>query len=92
MIVMLELLVVGFVVLTVIYLLVAVYSRSVRREKLEKEFDADVPLGGGPGSRDAYVEQGMEAYEHGLRRKLLVLVYILPAIALAVIVYFVNFH
>ncbi len=92
MIVMIEVMIAGFVVLTVIYLLLGAYSRSVRREKLEKEFDADQPQGGTAGARDAYVEQGMTAYENGLRRKLLVLVYILPAIAAVVIVYFVNFH
>ena len=56
--------VMGFLILTVVYLLVSVYSRSVRRERLEKQFDA----GDVPGDRDAYVEKGMEAYRHGLRR------------------------
>ncbi len=35
-----RLMVLGFVVLTVVYLVVSIYSRSVRREKLEKQWDA----------------------------------------------------
>lgn len=78
----------GFIGLTVIYWLVAVYSRSVRRERLEKEFDA----GGVDGDRDDYIKTGLQAYEHGLRRQLIVLVYIIPAAVVAVTVYFVNYQ
>ena len=78
--------VMGFLILTVVYLLVSVYSQSVRREKLEKQFDA----GDVPGDRDAYVEKGMEAYRHGLRRWLIILVYVIPIVAVAVTVYMVN--
>jgi uncharacterized protein involved in cysteine biosynthesis len=78
--------VMGFLILTVVYLLVSVYSRSVRREKLEKQFDA----GDVPGDRDAYVEKGMEAYQNGLRRRLILLVYVIPIAIVAVTVYLVN--
>jgi hypothetical protein len=78
---------VGFLVLSLIYVLVATYSRSVRREKLEKKFDA----GGIEGDRDAYIAQGLVDYEHGLRHRLLWLVYILPAVVIAVTIYFVNY-
>ena len=74
------------VFLTVVYLLVSVYSRSVRRERLEKRFDA----GGVEGDRDAYIAQGMAGYEHGLRKRLIWLVIILPLAAMAATVYFVN--
>ena len=78
----------GFIGLTVVYWLVAIYSRSVRRERLEKEFDA----GGVDGARDDYIGAGLETYEHGLRRKLIVLVYIIPALIVVVTVYFVDFQ
>ena len=78
----------GFIALTVVYWLVAIYSRSVRRERLEKEFDA----GGVEGERDDYIRFGLEQYEHGLRRKLIVLVYIIPAVVVAVTVYFVDYQ
>jgi hypothetical protein len=74
------------VVLGVAYLLVSVYSRSVRREKLEKRFDA----GGVEGDRDAYIAQGMAEYEGGLRKRLIWLVVILPLVAMAVTIYVVN--
>ncbi|MCA3447027.1 MAG: hypothetical protein INF93_09960 [Rhodobacter sp.] len=79
--------VIGFLVLTVIYLLVSVYSRSVRREKLEKEFDG----GDFAGDRDAFVEKGLQAYQHSLRRWLILLVYVIPAAAVAVTIYLVNY-
>ena len=79
--------VVGFVLLTVVYLLVSVYSKSVRREKLEKRFDA----GGVEGDRDAYIEAGMVKYRHGLRRRLILLVYVVPVVSTVVTVYFVNY-
>jgi hypothetical protein len=76
----------GFIGLTVVYFLVSVYSRSVRRERLEKEFDA----GGVEGDRTAYIEAGMQKYEHGLKKKLIWLVYILPTLAFFATIYYVN--
>jgi uncharacterized ion transporter superfamily protein YfcC len=81
-----RLILLALVFLTVIYFLVSIYSRSVRRERLEKRFDA----GGVEGDRDAYIAQGMAAYEHGLRKRLIWLVIILPLMAMAATVYFVN--
>jgi hypothetical protein len=78
----------GFLLLTGVYVLVATYSRSVRREKLEKKFDA----GGIEGDRDAYIAEGMAAYEHGLKHRLLWLVYIIPAAVIAVTIYFVDYQ
>ncbi len=76
----------GFIGLSLIYLLVSIYSRSVRREKLEKQFDA----GDVEGDRDAYIEAGMQAYRHGLRRKLILLVYVIPIMAVLLTTYLVN--
>ena len=90
MIALLRLLVFGFIGLTVVYFLVSIYSRSVRREKLEDRWDADHPEGGDPVARDAYIEAGMREYETGLRKKLIWLVYIIPMCALVVTIYLVN--
>lgn len=49
-----RLVVFGFVALTVVYVLVSIYSASVQREHLEKKFDA----GGIDGDRDAYIKAG----------------------------------
>lgn len=74
--------------MTVVYFLVGIYWRSLRREALEKRFDA----GGIEGDRDAYIEQGMIEYEKGLKKRLLWLIYILPTIAFVAVVYILNFQ
>lgn len=81
----------GFVVLTVVYLLVSVYSRSIRRERLEKEWDTD-PANESrlPDERTAFIEGGMEAWRHSFRRKMIVLVYIVPLVVAVVTVYLIN--
>ncbi len=87
---LIRLVVIGFVVLTIIYGMVWLYSRSVRREKLEKEWDAENP-GGDPAARADYVEKGMADYHSSIRPKLILLVYVVPAIAAAVLMYLINF-
>ncbi len=77
----------GFIGLSVIYLCLSIYSRSVRREKLEKAYDAD-PVAG--MTRKQYVEKGVAEYNGSLRPKLLMLVYVIPAVIVAVTVYITN--
>ena len=89
----LRILVFAFIALSVVYFLVSIYSRSVRREKLEKAWDTDPAReGAAKDARDAYIKDGMAVYEHGLRKKLIWLVYILPAVAVAIIIYVVNWN
>lgn len=85
-----RLIVFGFLALSVVYIAVSFYSRSVRREKLENAWAEDHPGVDDSPERDAYIEDGMRAYEHGLRRKLIWLVYVIPAIAIAVTMFIVN--
>jgi Ca2+/Na+ antiporter len=81
----------GFLALSVVYVMVSIYSRSVRRERLEKEWDTDPAREGlTKAERDAYIATGMAEYQGGLRRKLIALVYVIPALAFGVIVYVVN--
>lgn len=80
-----------FIGLSVVYVMVSIYSRSVRREKLEKEWDTEpANEGAAPAEREAFIAAGMSQYEHGLRRKLIWLVYVIPMVVVAVIVYYVN--
>ena len=82
-----KLVVFGLIGLTVIYLSLSVYSASLRRERLEKDYDAD-PV---PGqTREAFVAAGMAAYRSGLRPKLLLLVYVVPVVVCGVIIYVIN--
>ncbi len=85
-----RLIVFGFLALSVVYLAVSVYSRSVRREKLEKRWAEDHPGVDDSPERDAYIDEGMTRYNQGLRRKLILLVYIIPAIAIAVTMFIIN--
>lgn len=80
MVALIRLVVFGFLALSVVYLAIWFYSRSVRRERLEKQWAADHPDGGDAGERDAYIETGMTEYQNGIRPKLILLVYVIPAV------------
>ncbi|HCQ67025.1 MAG TPA: hypothetical protein DIU07_18595 [Rhodobacteraceae bacterium] len=85
-----RLIVFGFLALSVVYIAVSFYSRSIRREKLEDAWAEDHPGVDDSPERDAYIDEGMIDYQQGLRRKLILLVYIIPAIAIAVTMFIVN--
>jgi len=75
--------------LTVVYGLVSLYSRSVRKERLENEWDADPPSSN-PLTRAAHVAAGLAAYRHSLRRRLIVLIYVVPVVVIVVLTYLTN--
>jgi len=79
---------IGFVVLTIVYFILSLYSRSARRGKLKAEWDEE----GMTGDRDAFVEAGLQDYDGSLRRKLILGVYIVPVCLVALIIYLINFH
>ena len=82
-----RLVVIGFIVLTVIYVCLSFYSRAVRRGKLRDKWAA------GPRrvDRDTFVERGLEKYDGSIRRKLILGVYIVPVVAVGAIIYLTNF-
>lgn len=80
----------GFIALSVIYLSISVYSRSVRKERLEDQFDEEHPDGDEEGARDAFVQEGITAYNQSIRPKLIGLVYVVPTVVIAGIVYTIN--
>lgn len=73
--------------LSVLYVLISVFARSLERERLEKRWDA----GQGEGARAAYIEAGMARYQKSLRRRLLWGVYIVPLVVIGVLIYVLNF-
>ena len=83
-----RLLVIGFLVLSVVYICLSLYSRSVRRDKLEREWDEEIQQ----GDRETFVEAGLREYDGSLRRKLILGVYIVPLTVISVIIYLTNFH
>ena len=85
-----RLVVFGFLALSVIYLSVAVYLRSVRREKLEKAWAEDNPASTDMSAHDAFVAKGITDYNASYRPKLIALVYVVPTVIVAGIVYITN--
>lgn len=83
-----RLLVIGFLVLSVVYVCLSLYSRAVRRGKLEREWDEEIRQ----GDRDTFVEAGLRDYDGSLRRKLILGVYIVPLVLMSLIIYLTNFH
>ena len=70
----------GFLALSVIYLAVSVYSRSIRREKLEDRWAEENPGNDDMDARSAYVKDGIVKYNTGIRPKLILLVYVVPTV------------
>lgn len=83
-----RLMIVGFVILTIVYFSLSLYSRSVRRGKLEAEWDE----AGMEGDKEAFVREGLEDYDGSLRRKLILGVYIVPLCLMALVIYLTNFY
>ncbi len=86
-----RLIIFGFIALSIIYGCVWLYSRSVRREKVEKEWAEENP-GGSLTDRDAFVEKGMAEYHAGIRPKLILLIYVIPTILLIGVLIATNWN
>lgn len=84
---MLRLAAMCLVVLTVVFVCVSLYSRAVRKDKLEAEWDETRD-----GDRDAFVQKGLDAYAGSFRRKLIFGVYVVPIVILVCVIYFTNAH
>lgn len=79
--------VLGFLILTVVYIVLSIYSRARRRGLLGREWDEQI----GHGDRAAYVREGLEEYDKSLRRKLILGVYIVPILVIGTIIYITNY-
>jgi hypothetical protein len=77
----------GFlVVLVAIYLVLSVVLRLRERRRLAEEWEAGDRL----VERDGFMDQGMAAYDHSLRKRLLWLVIVLPMAGLLLLLYLLN--
>lgn len=85
---LIRLIIFGFLGMTVAYYLVSWYSRSVRLERLEKDWDADPQ--GDDTARQTHIDAGMAAYEKGFRKKLILLIYVVPVILVITAFYVTN--
>ncbi len=85
-----RLVVIGFVALSIVYFSVSLYSRSVRKERLEKEFDSNPPEGADEAMREAFIAEGMAEYNSSIRPKLIALVYVVPVVFFSIVTYVIN--
>lgn len=85
---MLRLFFVLMVVLTVIYVIVSIWSRRVRRRKLAERWDSKDVL---TVDRETFIARGLQKYDRSFRRKLILLIYIIPLTLILLIVYVTNF-
>ncbi|WP_424988586.1 hypothetical protein [Microbulbifer sp. S227A] len=84
---LLRLVLILLIVQTIAYFALSLYSRNVRRRKLRDRW-AEKAL---PVDQETFVQRGLTRYDNSLRRKLILGVYILPWIAISVLIYVVNF-
>lgn len=75
------------------YVLISIYVRSLQRERLEERWDKRHPdrAGHSPERRE-FVRKAMVGFDKTLKARLVALVFVLPNIALAAIVYYVNWQ
>jgi len=76
-----------FIVLTVIYICLSLYSRAKAKDRLEEEWASELRV----GDRDAFIREGLDAYQSSLRRKLIWGVYVVPILAVMGLIYVQNF-
>lgn len=87
MLALLRLLFILMIVLSVVYVALSLYSRAMRRRKLETRWEEK----GLTGDRDAFIRRGLQHYDRSFRRKLILGVYVVPLVVIAVLVYVMNF-
>ncbi len=76
-----------FLVLTIVYVCLSMYSRATRKRKLEDRYHQD----GMPGDKETFIREGLEEYDGSIRRKLILGVYVLPLTGIAILIYVTNF-
>lgn len=75
------------------FVLLRIYMRSLRYEKLEEIWDARHPdRAGDSPARDEFVRKSMVGYEKSLKVRLAWAVFIIPNLAIMGIVYWVNWQ
>lgn len=82
-----RLVVFGFILLTVVYVVLSFTARRAERKRLAEEWE----LEGLPGDKDEHVRTGLAVYDRSLRRKLILGVYFVPLAVIGTIVYVVNY-
>lgn len=82
----------GFIGLSVIYFTVSIYARSLRRENLENDWAENHPGEDESPARDTYIDEGMARYNAGIRPKLLLAIYVVPAALVILVLILTNWN
>lgn len=77
----------AFVILTLFYWALSWYFRSLALGALERDWDEE----GREGDRDAWIAEGLAAYDNSLRKKLVWGVYVVPIVVICGLVYLTNY-
>lgn len=73
------------------YVLLSIYIRSLRRERLEEIWDDRHPdQAGDSRERREFVRRSMIGFEKTLKARLVALVFVIPTLSIMGIVYYVN--
>ncbi len=89
---LIRLVIFGFIAMTILYFAISIYSRSIRREKLENRWAEENPGSDDLEAREAYVEKGMAEYNASIRPKLIGLVYVVPTLLIIATLIAVNWN
>lgn len=93
MIALIRLFLLVFLAEAVFYLLLRLYLRSTRREALEQEYDRRHPDAAGDSPpRRVFVRRAMRGFDRSLKTRLIGAVFVIPTIAIMVIIYLVNWQ
>lgn len=85
---LLRLLFVLLIALSVVYVVLSIWSRRMSRAKLAARWDSKDVL---TVDRETFIERGLQKYDRSFRRKLILGVYIVPLTLIMIIVYVTNF-
>ena len=82
-----RIIVIVLVVLTVVYVCLSLYIRSLRQKKLQMEWEQQHKV----DDCEHYVRSELDKGESAIRRKLLFFVYFIPLCVIIAFIYFTNF-
>ena len=75
------------VVSTIVYISLSLYARARRRERLIRQWAADLRV----GDQEAWLREELAKYDGSLRRRLILLVYVVPFVFVGLMIYLQNF-
>ncbi|HGG05683.1 MAG TPA: hypothetical protein ENK28_09520 [Aliiroseovarius sp.] len=89
---LIRLVVLGYLGLTVVYFVLTIYFRSLKRESLENEWAEANPGSDDMTARDAFVDAGIAEYKAGILPKMIGLVYVVPTVIVIATLIITNWN